>query len=186
MTLWPSSEFHSAGPCRMAISQPSASTRTVEGRPSATPVALRRSKASKVESLSSGRLVSLSSVRKAARLVHGVAAGVEIDRHDGEHVLAIGGGKGVEGRHLLAAGHAPGRPEIDEKRLAGEILEGHRPAGIVDETADRNRSGRCRSGSGRRVRRSRPHRPPWPLRRGPGSREAAAARRHCRNQHARL
>ena len=48
MTLCPSSEFHAAGPCKMAISHPVASTNTVVGRPSATPVVFRRSRVSVV------------------------------------------------------------------------------------------------------------------------------------------
>ena len=61
-------EFHSAGPCRMASSQPSASTSTVDGRPRATPVFLRRSKASKARIAEDRQIGKPASARKPCAL----------------------------------------------------------------------------------------------------------------------
>ena len=38
--------------------------------------------------------------------------GVDVDRHDGEIRAAARSFKAIESRHLLPAGHAPGRPQV--------------------------------------------------------------------------
>ena len=52
------------------------------------------------------------------------AAFVDIDRHHLEVLAAELGLERVERRHLLAAGQAPRRPDIEEDDLAAEIGQG--------------------------------------------------------------
>ena len=70
---------------------------------------------------------------------------VDIDRDHLEILAAELGLERVERRHLLAAGHAPGRPDIEEHDLAAEIGQGFGLAVGVGE------------GKGRQFERLRPH-----------------------------
>ena len=62
-----------------------------------------------------------------------VRADIEADGDHFEIVPAIFFFQRIEERHFLAAGGAPGGPEIDQELLAGEIGKGHRIAiGILE------------------------------------------------------
>ena len=61
------------------------------------------------------------------------AAFVDIDRHHLEILAAELGLQLVERRHLLAAGHAPGGPDVEEHHFAGKIGQRLRLAVPVGE-----------------------------------------------------
>ena len=143
-----------AGPATTPSSQPSLSISRLVGRPSALPARRSVSKASP-------RRIGVARQRLDADLVEeGLGpiepGGVDIDRDD----LEIGRSRlrlqAVERRHFGAAGHAPGRPEVEARALALEIgerqlapvraVEGHwrrRLRALVDTRAPRSRHARA-------------------------------------------
>jgi len=60
-------------------------------------------------------------------------AGVDIDRHHFEAGTAEALFEGVERRHLLAAGHAPGGPQVEQHGPPAPMLKGERLALVVLE-----------------------------------------------------
>src|SRR3990172_495597 len=106
ITAIASGEAQSAGPIRRAISLPSRSMRSVVGMPTAFRVE---------NSLPEGSGES-GSLRGPAL--------VDIDRHHGEVLAPELGLERIECRHLLAAGDAPGRPDVEKHNFAAEIGQG--------------------------------------------------------------
>src|SRR3984957_18081564 len=60
-------------------------------------------------------------------------AGVDIDRDDCEFVAAELALQAIQRRHFLAAGHAPGRPQVQENYAPLPVRQLFRLAGAVDE-----------------------------------------------------
>ena len=144
-----SGEAHSAGPFSSAISQPEPSTTKVVGRPTTWPDFCSTCSSLPVGIGVIGQVPDPVLLQPGLRLV--AVAGVHVD---GDH-LEIGTAQLrlelVEGRHLLAAGHAPGRPEIDQDCLALEIGKAQGLPLRAGEGDDRRRLGSAAHADGRHL-----------------------------------
>ena len=148
-----SSLAHSAGPASVPISQPAGSTRMVVGMPIARPDHLEF-----LEHLGArigvvGEAVDAGLLQPGLRLVE--IAGVDVDRDHLERRPAELGLERVERRHLLAARHAPGGPQVEQHGAAA-------PVGQPVLLPGRHRAGRGRAAAAaaRPPPRRRPRRAP--------------------------
>ncbi len=127
ISLSASSLAHSAGPASVPISQPAGSTRIVVGMPAGAAHDLQVLKHLGVGVGVIGEPVDADLLEPGARLV-GIA-GIDVDRDHLELRPAELGLQRVERRHLLAAGHAPGGPEIEQHGAPAPV--GEVPLGAV-------------------------------------------------------
>lgn len=158
---------HSAGPTSRPISRPARSISSVVGRPTA-PSSLRLAAAVDVH----GEVLDAD---LAVELAHDVQS-LPVDRQgdDLEVRTAERALQPVEGRHFLAAGHAPCRPHIEQHALAAEIREDsvaavavHEPdvgqrLGRIDEYEASLLRGRRQCGQHQQHGEDRPHGDPRP------------------------
>ena len=119
ISLTASSLAHSAGPAMVPISQPCGSISSVVGMPKARPIAFKSWNVLAVGIGVIGELLDADFLQPGFRLV-GIA-GVDIDRHHLEIRAAEPLLQRIERRHFLAAGHAPGGPQIEQHRAAAPI-----------------------------------------------------------------
>ena len=120
-SLMPSSLAHSAGPAISPISQPDGSTISVVGMPKALPASFELLKHLGALVGIIGQVGDAGVFQEGERLFR--IAGIDIDRHHLEFVAAELGLQLVERRHFLAAGHAPGGPEVQKHGAAAPVGE---------------------------------------------------------------
>ena len=124
-----SSLAHSAGPAIVAISHPFGSISNVVGMPNARPMDLRSWKLFAAGVGEIGELLDADLLEPRLRLV-GIAR-VDIDRHHFKSGAAEPLLKRIERRHLLAARHAPGGPEVEQHRAPAPVFERQLLAGGI-------------------------------------------------------